>query len=326
MHGPFPSFEELYSTAAQQRMAYESALVEATGYCRWTRLEEVVQLSTRLGVRLLGIGHCPSTSWEAQRIAAHVRARGIEVLLPPSAGSCNPVEQAAFFADAGTEFHVIAGMCVGHDALFIRHSKVPVTSLIVTDRRFRHNPVAGIYTSRSYSRSVLYDRKRRSPLRAFAGTETETLTRVASEVQDVAGPDWCRLEEIMEFANRLGAKRLGVVFCVGFRQEARTLTEVLHANGFEVASSCCKTGSVPKDRLGILDAERVHPGRAEMMCNSLAQAELLNRESVQLVLLLGQCVGHDSATMQHLDAPAVCVVAKDRVLGHNTVAALSAER
>jgi uncharacterized metal-binding protein len=61
-----------------------------------------------------------------------------------------------------------------------------------------------------------------------------------------------------------------------------------------------------------------------MMCNSLAQAELLNLEGVQLALLLGQCVGHDSATMQHLEAPAICVVAKDRVLGHNTAAALNA--
>jgi uncharacterized metal-binding protein len=33
-------------------------------------------------------------------------------------------------------------------------------------------------------------------------------------------------------------------------------------------------------------------------------------------------VGHDSATMAHLRTPAVCLVAKDRVLAHNTVAAL----
>jgi uncharacterized metal-binding protein len=58
------------------------------------------------------------------------------------------------------------------------------------------------------------------------------------------------------------------------------------------------------------------------MCNPLAQAELVDREGVELVLLLGQCVGHDSATMAHLRTPAVCLVAKDRVLAHNTVAAL----
>jgi uncharacterized metal-binding protein len=59
-----------------------------------------------------------------------------------------------------------------------------------------------------------------------------------------------------------------------------------------------------------------------MICNPLAQAELLNRERIELALVLGQCVGHDSATIGRLDVPAVSVVVKDRVLAHNTVAAL----
>jgi uncharacterized metal-binding protein len=68
----------------------------------------------------------------------------------------------------------------------------------------------------------------------------------------------------------------------------------------------------------------VRPGGAEMICNPIAQAELLNREKVHLVLLLGQCVGHDSATMAHTEAPTVCVATKDRTLGQNTAAALYA--
>lgn len=59
-----------------------------------------------------------------------------------------------------------------------------------------------------------------------------------------------------------------------------------------------------------------------MLCNPLAQAELLEREAVELVLLLGQCVGHDAATLSRLRTPAVFVAAKDRLLAHNTVAAL----
>jgi uncharacterized metal-binding protein len=74
--------------------------------------------------------------------------------------------------------------------------------------------------------------------------------------------------------------------------------------------------------MGITDAQKVRPGQPEMICNPLAQAELLNREKIELALLMGQCAGHDSATMAHLDAPAVCTVAKDRALAHNTLAAL----
>jgi uncharacterized metal-binding protein len=61
-----------------------------------------------------------------------------------------------------------------------------------------------------------------------------------------------------------------------------------------------------------------------MICNPLAQAELLNRAKVHLVLFLGQCVGHDSVTMAHIEAPALPLVTKDRVSAHNTVAALYA--
>jgi uncharacterized metal-binding protein len=324
MHGEFPPFDQLYTTDEKCHMAYHSALVEAEGYCRWTRIEEIAQLSSRMEFARIGVGHCPSTEREAQWVAEFLSRRGIAASVPRKSDSCDPVSQAAFFSDSDTQFNVMAGMCVGHDALFIRHSEAPVTSLIVSDRRFRHNPAAALYTSRSYSRTALYDRQRRSVPRSFLGDDSAMLERVALEVCEVAGPDWCRLEEIMEFAHRIGAKRLGLVFCVGFRDEARTLTDVLKANGFQVSSSCCKTGSVSKERLGIQDSQRVRPGHSEMMCNSLAQAELLNLEGVQLALLLGQCVGHDSATMQHLEAPAICVVAKDRVLGHNTAAALNA--
>ena len=59
-----------------------------------------------------------------------------------------------------------------------------------------------------------------------------------------------------------------------------------------------------------------------MICNPLAQAELLSRDDVQMVMSLGQCVGHDAATLGYLNVPTFCIVAKDRVLAHNTVAAL----
>jgi len=322
MHESFPSFEALYATAERQRMAYESAIVEVTGYGRWTRIEEIVQLADRMGYARLGIGHCPPTEAEAKRVAHLLERRGLEPILPEAVVQCDPAGQATLFAERRSQFNVVAGMCVGHDAIFIRHSTVPVTSLIVSDRRFRDNPAAALYTSRSYTRDALYQKQRRAGPQPFAGWDTVTLARVAAEVGVAAGEDWCRLEEIMEFANRLGARHLGIVFCVGFRNEASLLTDVLEANRCQVSSACCKTGSVPKEALGIEESQKLHPHRPEMMCNSLAQAELLNRENVQLVLLLGQCVGHDSATLSLLRAPAVCVVAKDRVLGHNTVAAL----
>jgi uncharacterized metal-binding protein len=322
MHGDYPQFDELYATDGTRHFAYEAALVESTGYGRWTRLQEIAEFAKRMAYSRLGVAHCPETARESGRVSCLLAACDLEVLEPPASDQCSPIEQASWLDNHGSDFNVIAGMCVGHDSLFIRHSRAPATSLIVRDLRLRHNPAVALYTSRSYLRDALYESQRRSPARPHQGWSTEALVHAAERVKVKAGSDWCRIEEIMEYARQLGATRLGITFCVGLRHEAQTLTEILRANEFQVSSACCKTGAVPKETLGITDAQKVHPDHAEMICNSLAQAELLNQDGVELALLLGQCVGHDSHTMGHLEAPVVCVAAKDRVLGHNTVAAL----
>ncbi|HKJ92622.1 MAG TPA: DUF1847 domain-containing protein [Longimicrobiales bacterium] len=324
MWGDFPAFETLYDADVVRRLAYHAARVEADGYCRWTRVREVVEVSERMGYRRIGVGSCPDTRHEAELAAARLAEHGLEVVLPEPLEDCDPVGQASLFADRATDFNVIAGMCVGHDSLFMRHSAAPVTSLVVRDVRLRHNPAAALYLHTGYFKSALYGARSKDQV-PFRGWDDALLDRLAREVRDAgaardARP--CRLEEVMDFARRAGVRRLGVVYCVGFREEARQLKAVLGTNGFRLSSVCCKTGAVPKERLGITDEEKVHPGRPEMMCNPVAQAELLERDEVELVLLLGQCVGHDSATMARLATPAVCLVAKDRVLGHNTVAAL----
>jgi len=52
--------------------------------------------------------------------------------------------------DADTDFNVVLGLCVGHDSLFFKYSKAPVTVLVAKDRVLGHNPVAALYTTSSY--------------------------------------------------------------------------------------------------------------------------------------------------------------------------------
>ena len=73
---------------------------------------------------------------------------------------CNPITQAELLNDAGVDFNVLVGLCVGHDSLFFKYAKAPVTVLVVKDRVFGHNPVAGLYQSRAYYRRLL----RKEPL------------------------------------------------------------------------------------------------------------------------------------------------------------------
>ena len=58
------------------------------------------------------------------------------------------------------------------------------------------------------------------------------------------------------------------------------------------------------------------------MCNPILQAKLLNEAGTDLNVVMGLCVGHDSLFYKYSDALVTTLVTKDRVLGHNPVAAL----
>jgi uncharacterized metal-binding protein len=131
-----------------------------------------------------------------------------------------------------------------------------------------------------------------------------------------------RVEDVMDFARRIGARRLGIAHCIGLMHEAKVAMEIFIANGFEVYTACCKVGSIPKEQVGLADEEKVTPGQFEPICNPVAQAALLEKAGTQLNVVVGLCVGHDSLFFMHSHAPTTVLVAKDRVLAHNPVAAL----
>lgn len=131
-----------------------------------------------------------------------------------------------------------------------------------------------------------------------------------------------RIEETVEFARKCGYTRLGLAFCVGLKEEARMLTTIFEAKGFEVVSVNCKVGRIPKEDIGLTGEEKIMASLMEPMCNSIAQAEVLNAEQVDLAVMLGLCVGHDTLFIKYCRVPCTVLAVKDRVLGHNPLAAL----
>ena len=132
-----------------------------------------------------------------------------------------------------------------------------------------------------------------------------------------------RIRELIEFGKKMGYKRLGLAFCAGLPNEARVLTDILESNGFEVISARCKTGAVPKEKIGIKPEQKIGgPASCEPMCNPIAQAEILNAEKVDLAILLGLCLGHDTLFFKYCRVPVTVLAVKDRVTGHNPLAAL----
>jgi uncharacterized metal-binding protein len=138
----------------------------------------------------------------------------------------------------------------------------------------------------------------------------------------VLEPTKTRITEICEFAHKMGYKRLGLAFCIGLVNEAAIVDEILKNNGFEVVSVACKAGRALKEELDIEPADFVMPILKEAMCNPIFQAKLLNAEKTEFNILLGLCVGHDSLFFKYADAYTTVLAVKDRVTGHNPLAAI----
>ena len=135
-------------------------------------------------------------------------------------------------------------------------------------------------------------------------------------------PTKTRLVEICEFAERMGYRRLGLAFCIGLAGEAARVEEIFKSRGFEIVSTVCKAGKTSKSLIDIRDEEKIFQGTDESMCNPIFQAELLNRSETQFNILLGLCVGHDSLFFKYAQAPTTVLAVKDRVTGHNPLAAV----
>lgn len=149
--------------------------------------------------------------------------------------------------------------------------------------------------------------------------ENASVTKMSALVEYENYCKMTRVEEIMEFAAKMGMKKIGIATCVGLISEARTAAAIFRKRGFEVFGVGCKIGAQPKTSVGI-DKECESVG--QNMCNPIMQAKMLNKEKTELNVVIGLCVGHDSMFYKYSDALCTTLVTKDRVLGHNPAAAL----
>jgi len=142
----------------------------------------------------------------------------------------------------------------------------------------------------------------------------------ASKLEALFYSQKTRLEEIVELIKMMGLKRVGVAFCIGLSKEAETLVALLSDNTeAEIHSVCCKCGGISKDDL---ELPKIRQGKFEAICNPHGQAHLLGEAGCELNISVGLCVGHDAVFSKASEAPVVTFIAKDRVTGHNPVAAL----
>lgn len=153
--------------------------------------------------------------------------------------------------------------------------------------------------------------------------ETSRIFQAAAEIEGTYYGRLTRVEEIIVFARRIGARKIGIATCTGLLDESQAFAKILRAKGFEeVCAVACKVGKVDKAEAGIADEAKVHPGCFEPTCNPIVQAKILNEANTDLNVIVGLCVGHDTLFVKHAEAPVTYLIVKDRVLAHNPAAAL----
>ncbi|MFC1918654.1 DUF1847 domain-containing protein [Chloroflexota bacterium] len=140
--------------------------VTTNGYGRWSRIQEAVEFAKELKVSKVGLASCVGLIRELGLVAELFTGAGFTVIaatcqigrvspetrgvpeLKNSRGAyCNPIAQAEILNSEGTQLNFIMGLCMGHDILFNRYSKAPVSTLIVKDRVTGNNPAAALYSS-----------------------------------------------------------------------------------------------------------------------------------------------------------------------------------
>lgn len=152
--------------------------------------------------------------------------------------------------------------------------------------------------------------------------ENLKIEKEATLVEGEGNCNWTRVQEIIVFAKKMGYKKVGVAFCMGLHEEAKTFVKILEYHGLEVVSIGCKNGGTLKRFLGIPQEEKEHYVKNDIMCNPIGQALYLNKQEVDLAILLGLCVGHDTLFLKYAEMPITIFAVKDRVLCHNPLGAI----
>ena len=173
-----------YQKTPIRKLASSAGIVEASGYIEWPRLREIIEFARLMQYKKLGIAFCIGLQEEAAIVSKILEKAGFEVysinckvgaIPKEDVGvpkeyqgtsktgyeigyvTCNPIGQAYLLAQAGTELNIALGLCVGHDSLFFKYSKPPVTVLAAKDRISGHNPLGFIKThyGRKYFQKLL---------------------------------------------------------------------------------------------------------------------------------------------------------------------------
>ena len=167
--------EDTYRFAAEATRQEGTCAAEVQGITRQVkpRIVETVEFCKRMGYHHLGLAFCGGLHREARVVNEILETNGFRVTSvmckmgcvdksylglaeeekkkgPGHESMCDNIGQALLLNEAGTEFNIVMGLCVGHDALFLENSRARCTVLAVKDRVTGHSPLQPVYLYDSF--------------------------------------------------------------------------------------------------------------------------------------------------------------------------------
>lgn len=124
-----------------------------------SRLQELVSYIKLAGFKKIGIANCKGVQEYADKLTEILKMSGFEVVAvnckesgldgcviceEMSGPCCDPVFQARFLNEAGTDFNINVGLCLGHGLLFQKYSNAEVTTFLVKDFATNHKTVENL--------------------------------------------------------------------------------------------------------------------------------------------------------------------------------------
>ncbi len=125
------------------------------------RLSELVYFAIEMNYKKIGIAYCIDLA-EPANIVAQALRRFFDVfpvcckiggkrlsdamLTDKIKVACNPTGQADILNQAGVDFNILIGLCIGTDCIFTESSNAPVSTLFVKDKSLANNPIGAVYS------------------------------------------------------------------------------------------------------------------------------------------------------------------------------------
>lgn len=120
-----------------------------------------------------------------------------------------------------------------------------------------------------------------------------------------------RLQEVLEFIQKMQYKKVGLAYCYGMENEAALVQDFFKRKGILLSAVACTVGGIAQK-----DCNE-QSSLAGVACNPLGQAEQLNKEKADLVMTMGLCLGHDVLFHRQIKADTTTLVVKDRVYNND---------